>query len=203
MIEWIRWSSIFPGKIDIRFAFCNQIRSHLSRPLSRNLLFLLDKNRYIVCTFFSILCILIRRVHIIFWLYEFWISKLMLGLRCWSNVIVSNIANEIVDVVIYDSNVAAFSPFCSFCFTRILLRVEMNALFATPFKWLRRKERITGGSKVRSSLESMLKDKRLSFSWYSLWALINIEFSNIYLTLASFVQAIVGFCFWIVLFSKL
>jgi hypothetical protein len=52
----------------------------------------------------------------------------------------SDIAYEIVNIVIDDSNIAAFSPLCWFRFTGVLLRIKMNAFFATPFKRLRRKK---------------------------------------------------------------
>jgi hypothetical protein len=83
------------------------------------------------------------------------------------------------------------------------LRIKMDAFFATPFKRFRRKKGVTWWSKIRGSLESVLKNKRFCFTGCSLWTLLVIHLSYIDLALASLIQPIIRFSWRVVFLSKL
>ena len=175
----------------------------MSWPLSWYLLFLLDKNRYVISTLLCILRKLVWRMYSTFRITKFGISKLMLRLGCCCDVVMSNIADEVINIIIDYCYIAAFGSLCRFSLTRIFLRIEMNALFIAPFNRLWREKWIVWWGKIRGSLESMLKDKWFSFARGSLWALIIIKFSDIYLALTSFIKSIVWFRLRIILFPEL
>ncbi len=172
-------------------------------PLSWYLLFLLDKNRYVISTLLCIFRKLVWRMYSTFRITKFGISKLMLRLWCCCDVVMSNIADEVINIIIDYCYIAAFGSLCRFSLTRIFLRKEMKALFIAPFNRLWGEKWIVRWSKIRGTLESMLKDEWLSFARCSLWALIIIKFSDIYLALTSFIKSIVRFSLGIILFPKL
>lgn len=175
----------------------------MSWPLRWYLFLLLDKNRDIICTLFciGIFWKLVWSMNRIFWIIKFRILKLMLWLRCCSYVVMSNIANEVINIIINDRYIAAFRPLCRFGLARIFLRIKIT-FFATPFKCFWWKKWIVRWSKVWCSLKSMLKDKWLCFMSCSLRAQIIINFSDVYLAFTTFIEAIVRFSLGIILFPK-